>query len=105
MTQKQEELLKIYADKKAAIKQAEAELEEMETKVLAFLEKQKIDTWKEPFGTFSVVYRKKWSYSPALVEKEKEYKTIIKQKQSDEQQSGEASYEESKGLSYRAYEE
>lgn len=100
----QEALLKKYADKKREMKELEAEIEELEPKVIGFLDKQGLDTLKEPWGTYSLVYRKKWSYTPELIEKEKEYKTIIKQKQTDEQESGEANYEESKGLSFRATE-
>ena len=104
MTLTNETLLKKYADRKRTLKDLEAEIDELEPKVLGLLEKEGLDTLAEPWGTYSVVYRKKWIYSTALVEKEKEYKTIIKSKQNDEQQSGEAKYEESKGLSYRAYE-
>lgn len=105
MTLTQEALLKKYAKLKTAIKETEAQIEELEPQVLAFLEKEGADTWKEPWGTYSVVYRKKWSYTPAVTEKEKEYKAIIKQKQQDEQESGEAKAEEVKGLSYREYAE
>ena len=79
------------------------ELEVLEPKVLAYLKKEGVDTLKEGYGTFSVVYRKKWTYSPALMEKDKEYKTIIKAKQQEEQENGEAKAEEVKGLSYREY--
>lgn len=105
MTKAKETLLKTYAYLKAQAKALDAELEVAEGKVLAYLEKEGVDTLKEEYGTFSVVNRKKWIYSVALQEKEKEYKTIIKSKQNDEQQSGEANYEESKGLSFRAYTE
>ena len=104
MTKAKETLLKTYADLKAQAKALDAEIEATEAKVLKYLEAEGVDTLKEDYGTFSVVTRKKWSYSPELVEKEKEYKTIIKSKQNDEQQSGEAKYEESKGLSFRVYE-
>lgn len=105
MTQKQSELLKLYAEKKATIKQIESDLDELEPKVLAYLEKEGVDTLAEEWGIYSVVYRKKWLYSQNLTEKEKEYKAIIKQKQQDEQESGEAKSEQTKGLSYREYAE
>lgn len=103
MTKAKETLLKTYADLKAQAKALDAEIEATEGKVLKYLEAEGVDTLKEEYGTFSVVNRKKWIYSAALQEKEKEYKTIIKSKQNDEQSSGEANYEESKGLSYRPY--
>ena len=103
MTTKQNALFQDYADKKVeAIKIAE-ELKELEPKVLGLLEKQGVDTLKETYGTFSAVYRKKWEYSPALLQKELEYDTIIKARKTEEQENGEAKAEEIKGLSYRAY--
>ena len=103
MTNKQESILEAYAARKAELKQIEAELDEMEPEVLKLLEKNGMDTLKEDYGTFSVVYRKKWTYSKELVEKEKQYATVIKAEKQDEQESGEATYEENKGLSYREY--
>ena len=103
MTNKQLTLLEDYAAKEEQLKALEAEIEAMKPKVLATLEKQGVDTLKETYGTFSVVYRKKWTYSDGLSEKEKQYNAVIKQEKADEQESGEASFEETKGLSYRQY--
>lgn len=103
MTIKQNALFQDYADKKAEAARIAEELKEMEGKVLGLLEKQGVDTLKETYGTFSVVYRKKWDYSPALIQKELEYNTIIKSRKTEEQENGEAKSEEAKGLSYRAY--
>jgi alpha-galactosidase/6-phospho-beta-glucosidase family protein len=103
MTIKQNALLEEYAAKKAELQALEEELVAMEPKVLTALEKAGVDTLKENYGTFSVVYRKRWTYSEELTEKEKEYKTIVKARQQEEQQSGEATAEETKGLSFRAY--
>ena len=103
MTQKQNSLLQDYADKKAELARIGDELKELEPKVLGFLEKQGIDTLKETYGTFSIVSRKKWEYSPSLVQKEVEYNVIIKTKKQEEQDSGVAKAEETKGLSYRVY--
>jgi hypothetical protein len=105
MTQKQNELLERYADRKESIRLLEMEVEMLEPKVLAYLDKEGVDTLKEAYGTFSVVNRKKWTYTPELIEKKKQYDTIIKAKQTEEQESGEAKAEEVKGLSYRVYEE
>lgn len=104
MTNKQENLLQDYAALKAQQKEIEANLEDMEPKVLSLLEKTGVDTLQEEYGTFSVTYRKKWTYSEELVEKERQYAAIIKQEKSDEQENGEAKAEEVKGLSYRKYE-
>lgn len=103
MTKTQNKLFQDYADKKAEAGRIAEELKELETGVLGLLEKQGVDTLKETYGTFSVVYRKSWEYSPALVQKELEYNTIIKASKSEEQESGVAKAEETKGLSYRAY--
>ena len=103
MTTKQNALFQDYAEKKAEAAKIAEELKELEPKVLGLLEKQGIDTLKETYGTFSVVNRKKWEYSPALVQKELEYDTIIKSKKTEEQEAGVAKAEESKSLSYRAY--
>ena len=42
-------------------------------------------------------------YENRLIEKEKQYNEIVKAAKSDEQLSGEAKAEETKGLSYREY--
>ncbi len=105
MTQKQSNLLERYAELKAQAKAISEELDVMEGKVLGYLEKEGVDTLKEEYGTFSVVYRKKWTFSKELVEKEKQYAVIIKAEKQEEQESGEAKAEEVKGLSYRAYSE
>ena len=104
MTKTQNNLLADYAALKAQQKEIEANLEVMEPKVLGLLEKRGVDTLVEDYGTFSAVYRKKWTYTSELVEKEKQYAAVIKQDKADEQLSGEAKAEETKGLSYRKYE-
>src|SRR3990167_1120907 len=104
MTQKQNEFFQKYADKKAEAAKIAEELKELEPKVLGLLEKQGIETLKETYGTFSVVYRKKWEYSPELIQKETEYEVIIKAKKAEEQKDGIAKAEETKGLTYRKYE-
>ncbi len=104
MTLTQEALLKKYADKKKELEELQAEIDELGTKVLTWLDKEGFYTFSEPWGTYSIVTRKKWTYTPELVEKEKEYKEVIKAKQTEEQESGEAKVEEVKGLSFRAKE-
>lgn len=104
MTAKQNNLLKDYADKKAELSLLQDELDEMEPKVISLLTAQGFDTLREEWGTYSIVYRKKWMYTPELIEKEMQYNAIIKQAKADEQTSGEAKAEEVKGLSYRKYE-
>lgn len=105
MTLTQEALLKKFADKKREMKELQAELDALEPKVLGFLEKQGLDTLKEPWGTYSIVTRKKWSYTDTLIEKEKQFKIIIADMQLEEKNSGEAKAEEIKGLSFRARDE
>src|SRR3990167_5034593 len=98
MTIKQNALLRVYADRKAEAARIAEELKGLELKVLDLLLKQGTDTLKEDYGTFSVVYRKRWQYSPALIQKEMEYDTIIKVKKVEEQEDGIAKAEEMKGL-------
>jgi hypothetical protein len=105
MTQKQNELLERYADRKQSIKLLEMELEVLEPKVLAYLDKEGVQTLQEAYGTFSVVNRRKYTYTKELVEKQKQYDVIIKAAKQEEQENGEAKVEEVKGLSYRQYEE
>jgi hypothetical protein len=100
---KNQDILKLYAEKKAERAKVDSELDELEPQVLGYLNEKGFDTLREDYGTFSVVYRKKWSYTNQLVEKEKQYAEIIKTAKLDEQDSGEAKAEEVKGLSYREY--
>ena len=79
------DILKIYADKKAEVEKLEAEIKELQPKVMEVLDKDGVLTLREEYGTFSVVLRKKWTYSKALTEKEKQYDAIIKAAKADEQ--------------------
>lgn len=102
---KQKTILETYAEFKEKKQEIEDALDNLEPEVLAYLEKEGVDTLREEYGTFSVVYRKRWAYSKELGEKEKQYNAIIKGQKEEEQTSGEAKAEEVKGLSYRKYEE
>ena len=81
---KQNETLKDYAALESQISELEAKRDSLKDKVLKVLEAAGIDTLKDTFGTFSRVFRKKWEYSPALVQKEKEYNMVIKDKKVEE---------------------
>ena len=103
MTTKQDSVLKEYAAVNEQIAALEEKQKELKPKVLSLLEKEGIDTMKETYGTFSVVYRKTWTYTESLVSKEKQYAEIIKAAKTEEQGSGEAKNVDNKTLSYRAY--
>jgi hypothetical protein len=70
---------------------------------LTLLEKQGVDTLAEDYGTFSVVYRKKWEYSPEYKSRKEQYDVILKGMRVEEEESGIAKAEDAKTLSYRAY--
>jgi hypothetical protein len=95
--------LKAYADLKAERTRIDERLEEFEPKILAYLAMRGIDTLQESYGTFSVVNRKRWTYTPELMQKELEYTTVIKNLKAEEQDNGEAKAEDVKNLSYRQY--
>ena len=101
---KKKTVLETYAEFKAKKEEIEDALANLQPEVMAYLEKEGVDTLREEYGTFSIVYRKQWIYSKELQEKEKQYNAIVKTAKQDEQDNGEAKAEESKSLSYRAYE-
>ena len=103
MTKTQDKTLQAYADLKAKAAEIAEEIKALEPKVLGVMKKSGFDTIKEPFGTFSIVRRKVWTYSPAVLQKELEYNTIIKDRKAEEQKNGEAKVEEKEGLTFRAY--
>ena len=102
--EKQDHILKVYAEKKEQLAKLQEELDDHEAMVMQVLDERGIQTLQETYGTFSVVNRKKWTYTKELVQKELEYNVVIKERKSEEQKSGEAKVEEIKGLSYRKYE-
>ena len=104
MIKKQENVLQDYALLEEEIGILEERRDALKPKILTLLEKDGTDTLREDYGTFSIVYRKKWTYSSSLAEKEKQYNAIIKADKKEEEENGEAKAEEMKGLSYRKYE-
>lgn len=100
---KQTDVLKLYAGLEDERKKVEEKLEALKPEILKVLEEKGVDTLQETYGTYSVVYRKRWTYSSELVQKEFEYNEIVKSRKQEEQTSGEAKAEVAKGLSYRAY--
>lgn len=105
MTKKQINLFEEYAKTKEQIALLMERAKELEPKVLKNLDEMRVDTYQENYGTFSVVRRKAWTYSDEYQSKEEQYNVILKEARREEQENNIAKAEETKGLSYRKYEE
>ncbi len=93
-----EEVLKAYAQTQYKIGQLKIELDELGKQIVAGLKELDAKNMKVPkLGTFTLVARKNWAYSPAVVEIESKLKTAKK----DEQESGVASFEETEYLKFK----
>lgn len=92
------EKIKEYESIKLQIKELETKAKELEpivTEALESIEEDQIETDK---GKFYFTNRKSWTYTKAVSEKEKEVKDLKK----FEEESGAATCEEKKSLTYRA---
>jgi len=98
-------LLQQYAALKVQIKELTDRAKDMEPKVLKELQKENIETANTDFGTFSVVKRVKWEYSPKYKETEEKYGMILDAARKTEQEDGSAKKVESTGLMYRGPQE
>lgn len=68
------DVLRAYAEKKAKVKQIEADLEEMKPLIIEHLAQQGVDKLPTSLGTFTVSERSTWKYSPAVEKLQEEEK-------------------------------
>jgi len=95
------EVFERYAAVKNKIKELTEEAKVIEGEVGAEMEKEDMKSLKSPIGTFSIILRKRWEYSPAVGLLEEKTKTLKKQEEKD----GTAAATESTGLMFRARKE
>ena len=93
--------LKDYAKLRAKIAELEKQEAELSELVIADLKKQGYDTMQTPLGTFSITYRRKWSYSPKYQELTKSNREFEASARKVEEEEGVAKSEEVIGLSFR----
>lgn len=70
------ELFREYATIKNKIKLLTEEAKSIETEVKGEMIKEDVEQVKSDFGTFSIVSRKSWTYSPKVIELEASLKKI-----------------------------
>jgi len=95
------EVFERYAAIKNKIKDLAEEAKGIEKEVMDEMNEQEADSIQSPIGTFSVVRRLRWKYSPSVDQKELELKAQKKR----EEEEGTATSTESTGLMFRAKKE
>lgn len=95
------EIFERYAEIKNKIKSLTGEAKEIEKEVSVEMEKEDMKSLQSPIGTFSVVVRKSWIYSPAVGLLELD----LKKRKKDEEESGDATFKESSGIMFRTKKE
>ena len=91
-------LFKKYADIKQKIRHLEEEAADIETLVVAEMDKSKLDKVESSFGTFFFTVCKAWTY-PAYV---KEAETVYKDAKKRAELTGEATAVAGRSLSFRS---
>jgi uncharacterized protein YlbG (UPF0298 family) len=87
MTQKNpDEIMKEYAELALRRDEIDYELDILKPKIMAYLDAQGIDTLVQNYGTYSIVKRVRWEYSPELNQKDTEYKVAIAERKQEEQE-------------------
>lgn len=91
-------LFQEYADIKNQIAQLQKEADEIAQEVTLEMNNNELDKVESDFGTFYFTTRKIWKYSEAIDDLAENLKATKK----DEEETGRATFEESKSLSFRA---
>lgn len=91
-------LFKKYADIKNQIAQLQEEADEIAQQVTLEMNNNQLDKVESDFGTFYFTTRKSWKYSEAV----DDLAENLKQTKKDEEETGRATFEETKSLSFRA---
>ncbi len=98
------ELLKGYADIKGKIKTLTTQAKEIEGQVTEEMNKEEVEKVESDFGTFFFTARKTWTYSDAVKPFEEAVISAsdkLKEAQGKEIESGTATAEEKKSLTFR----
>lgn len=90
-----------YNEIEQKIKALELEKDALKPKIEAFMNENSMGQAKTEFGTFFFSFRRKWSYTPEVKTLEK----VLKEKKALEEQTGVATYTESKSLGFRTKKE
>lgn len=92
--------LQRYADIKKTIKALEEEAKALEPVILDDLDTIGTKTLKLSYGVFSLVTRKRWTYSKELQGWEERSKVVLTSKKREEEEDGTAKYVEVKGVTF-----
>ncbi len=85
--------LKRYAELKIQEKAIKAELEDLNPKVRDFISAQGVDKLPTTMGTFSLVAKAVWKYSPAIEKAEKAIDKLKAQEKADGTATSDARYD------------
>lgn len=89
---------KLYAELEEQKKEIEEKQSRIKSEILEEMISQQSETVKADFGTFSLMRRKTWKYSPAV----DELGARVKELKKTEEESGLATFEESTVLTFRS---
>lgn len=89
----QKENLKRYAELKIQEKAIKTELEELNPKVRDFISAQGVDKLPTTIGTFSLVAKTIWKFSPAVEKLEKEVDKLKEKEKADGTATSDARYD------------
>jgi hypothetical protein len=92
-----ENIYKEYAEAKQAIKDLETKADLMKKAILHDLEERGVKCEKKEFGSFSLVSKKSWKYTPAVEKLNEDLKML----QFEEQEKGIAKASESHYLMFK----
>lgn len=92
------DLLDHYANLKTQEKALKKEIEDLQESVKNVIESKKADKIETDLGSFSLIRKKKWQYSPRVTEHANQLKLF----KEEEEQSGVATFDEETTLVFKA---